>query len=368
MRTGPRGSAVVRPRPWPLLVAALAVAAGSPAPTYRELVERYLSGEWQAALQEAKQRPIESLDRDVKQFRSWLDRELGADPERRFRLVKAAALLHAELAQENATDRGPAFNRQVAAGVAVLLEADALPLGREQEQFVRALYITLGWLAQSRLDLATGRAVLDRGLRRFPNDPPLLVARASLDEARLTLYAPGQTFPPGSSCTLQEPPRGSCRELLLAIEAQYSRALAARADYTEARLRLGRVLALQGRGAEALPLLEQVAAVAADRRTRYLARLFLGQALETQGQPRAAAIEYAKAAAIAPQAQTAWVAMGHALDEAGDPEGARQVLGRALAAPRQLVDTQRDAWWRYPFGQSEIALRLLPALRAEVAR
>jgi tetratricopeptide (TPR) repeat protein len=89
-----------------------------------------------------------------------------------------------------------------------------------------------------------------------------------------------------------------------------------------------------------------------------MARLFGGRALEALGDwPRAVAA-YRAADAQVPQAQTALVALGRALDRLGDSAGAQEALDRASAP-----GGPEDPWWDYQSGQPARLDELFEELR-----
>ena len=136
----------------------------------------------------------------------------------------------------------------------------------------------------------------------------------------------------------------------------YRRALKARPGLAEARLRLGRTLALLG---ESQPAAQELQAAAADASpdVAYLARLFLGDLREQQGDLAGAVTEYRAAVAARPGSAVAQLAVARAQQAVGDREGAQAAIDSWLLAP--AADTHGDPWWRYrlrPLGRWADAL------------
>jgi Flp pilus assembly protein TadD len=106
------------------------------------------------------------------------------------------------------------------------------------------------------------------------------------------------------------------------------------------------VLLLRGHPLKALELLEPTAGEARDPRQRYLAGLFEGRAHERLGDHAAATAAYRRAVSSGGPAQTALLALAHALPRVGDRTGAQNTLAR-------LGDTGSayDPWWSYGLGQ-----------------
>jgi tetratricopeptide (TPR) repeat protein len=124
----------------------------------------------------------------------------------------------------------------------------------------------------------------------------------------------------------------------------YRRALKARPDLAEARLRLGRTLALLN---ETRPATEelQAAAAAGDTDLVYLARLFLGDLKEQQGDYAGAADGYRSALSARPDSAVARLAIARAQQAKGDLVAAQAAVQALLLEPAD--DPQGDPWWRY---------------------
>jgi len=154
--------------------------------------------------------------------------------------------------------------------------------------------------------------------------------------------------------------RGLRRE----AEALYRRALDADGSLVEARVRLGRVLALTGRLDAADSELDAALQTTTDPRQRYLGNLFRGAVYERQARWADAAACYRRAVEIDAHNQAARIALSHALARSGDDRGAREAARAFFGAGPSLA--QGDTWWGYPFGWSNRGAPALDRLRLEV--
>jgi VWFA-related protein len=208
----------------------------------------------------------------------------------------------------------------------------------------------------------TTGSVVDAGRR--PN-PDQTVLTAGFDEmvSRNPVSGFAAGVPGGPAGRAPEFRRAMSRPGALTAEARlrraaesYRRALKARPDFTEARLRLGRTLALLG---EAKPAQQELQAVAggSDAEMVYLARLFLGDLQEQEGDFAGALTEYRAALAARPGSAVARLAVARAQQAAGDRGAAQAAIESLLLAPP--ADAHGDPWWRYrlrPLGRWADAL------------
>jgi predicted Zn-dependent protease len=124
----------------------------------------------------------------------------------------------------------------------------------------------------------------------------------------------------------------------------YRRALKARPDLLDARLRLGRALALVGESKAAAQELQAVA-TAAGGDTAYLAQLFLGDLAEQQGDTAGAVTAYRAAVAARPASRVARLALARALHASGDRAASQAAVEELLLQPG--ADAGADPWWQY---------------------
>jgi tetratricopeptide (TPR) repeat protein len=212
---------------------------------------------------------------------------------------------------------------------------------------------------------------VDEALRRYADDPLLLLARGSLIESQTAVDRPpalADVFvrtPSREAGVLSRQAEHQAR--LRDAEATYRRALRAMPELVEARVRLGRVLYQRGEPSQAA---EELAAAAAhpqaDPPMRYLASLFLGAAREAEKRPREAVEAYRAAITLDAESTVAAVALSHALHDSGDRAASQDVLRSALSGPQRRKDW--DAWWKYRWGRSHEAEARLEALRTQAMR
>ena len=142
--------------------------------------------------------------------------------------------------------------------------------------------------------------------------------------------------------------------------ALFRRALAGDASLTEARLRLGRVLSLRGRGDEAVRELSQALRQTDDPLVEYYGALFLGAAHEATGADAPARLAYERAAALVPHAPAAHLALARLAQRRGDRAAQVASLDRALTLP---ATSANDPWWAYRAAQGRHGPEWLDAVR-----
>lgn len=213
-------------------------------------------------------------------------------------------------------------------------------------------------------DHANGLVHLARARRLFPRDAFVLFASGCLHEV---LAAPQVQ-------TVIETTRLSHRESfdvesaglnLRQAERFFAQALENDTTFHEARVRLARVMSLQGRQQEALAELQKVPADLGDTVVAYLARLFAGRTEELLGRQVAARKSFERAAALFPSAQSPQLALSRLAIVRGEREAASSVLS-VLAAPVENA-ARSDPWWTYHMGPGRSADALIADFRYRVA-
>jgi len=203
-----------------------------------------------------------------------------------------------------------------------------------------------------------------RALELFPNDPDVLFFAASAHEAfagvRTQAVMRSIKAPRDVSFGVQD----EDAELRRAEEL-YKRAIERNPNHLEARIRLGRVLGLRGRHKEAVDQLRQ-GQVATEPVLQYYAHLFLGGEFESLGNGTEARQSYERAAALAPAAQSPLFGLSRLADQAGDREGARELIARVFMLPADDVD-RADPWWVYEIVQARGVDGLLDDLHERIA-
>jgi tetratricopeptide (TPR) repeat protein len=202
---------------------------------------------------------------------------------------------------------------------------------------------------------------LDRARVIFPDDPDLEFLTGCQREsyAAPAIQAGMRTAVLPSGFTVGV---GNDRTELHVAETHLRRALAIRPDFPEARLRLGRVLAVLGRHEDAARELAQAEASVDDALLRYFATLFLGAEEEALGRYDAAREAYEHAAAIYPMAQSPWLALSELARRRGDRPSALRALQQMFELPSAEPERD-DPWWTYHIAQARNAAELLDAVR-----
>jgi tetratricopeptide (TPR) repeat protein len=359
------------------LVLARGVSAGVPPvsePALRSLAERYRSGDRAQAIAEIRGWDEERIWQEAERLFRAAPRRPLADVGARRSLLAAAALL-TEAAVADAQDQiGRAALQVQAASRLVRL----LPVGRgcaECDAFAHPFTLVAVTCLRSWSHIQPAYELAVQGVKDFPQDAELWVALGSILESVASM----RTYDPLPEMTLRgRMPLGSGTYTvegqtlagrlppasLAEAERHYLRALQNDPGHRGARLRLGNVRALQGRAAEAVPDLERVALESPIASERYLARLFEGRAREQLGDIEGAVRVYAAAVEAVPSAQSGQLALGRALDLAGERARAQEAFSRASRLDLSVA----DPWLAYCGGEWDRSVfeprlgRLLEAL------
>jgi tetratricopeptide (TPR) repeat protein len=216
--------------------------------------------------------------------------------------------------------------------------------------------------------------LLRRATEMLPNDARILFDRACLSE---TLGAPHiqavLNDPRAQAADRQDTPRGTVRGATVGerqantdAETLFRRALAANGSLVEVRMRVGRLLLLRGRDADAATMLAQAVADARDPAVAYLAHLLAARADERLGKLDEATAHADAALALFPGAQSALVAKSHVALQRADAAGALDPINRL--AQRDSRVPPRDPWSEYYLGAGRDSTALLSALWSSIAR
>jgi tetratricopeptide (TPR) repeat protein len=359
------------------VIAAVALAAIlldesviGPSPWYLKLVEEYRLGDRQAAISE--EAPPERLLHEINALARLVEaaRRQPSGPHRHQLdgfSIPAAVLLHTDRAFHLFERYAPAGEAELELPPRLVALMDDAARQAFEPRWARATALELSHQAQWGLALK----LLDPAVKRYPQDPLLLMARGATLEAlswRAEDVLAGASLVGAFGSRQARVKRAAevAREENRDAERCYRQALALRPDLHHARVRLGRVLQLLNRPTESIAELQPVAAQATAARDVYLAHLFLGQAHEREGRLERAVAEYEQAGRALPDGQAAAVALSHVLHRLGRWPASVAVLRAGVdRAGRRLVV---DPWWPYLAGQSEDPSLLLEELRAEVSR
>lgn len=226
----------------------------------------------------------------------------------------------------------------------LLDEVTSNPGGARRQQgsdpFIRLWYGALGSYM-----LSTGKLWwphFEKGLQLFPDDPKLLFLVGSLHEA-YAAPAVQNAVQALASQRVETVVRSAPRELRSA-ESRLRRVLILDPELVEARIRLGRVLALLDRPGDALRELNVAASGTSDPLLGYYAKLFIGRAAEALGDWSRARNTYEEAATLYPRAQSPRLALSQLAQLTGG-ETVRPINDVLTLPPADRG--QDDPWWTY---------------------
>lgn len=234
-----------------------------------------------------------------------------------------------------------------------LLEAgcDLVRLNQDRDPQERAWHWAAIVLLEGLGDGKTLEVHVDHALRRFPDDPAFVMARAVAAELRTYPELRDQRF------NELDP------KLYELVVERLNAARAMESNRAEASLRLGSVFWRTGDFDRAIERLREAAVLADRAPLQYLSALLLGRALESKGLLDQAASAYEAATVAMPRAQTAEVALIAALSKLGLVDEAARMAARSVApGPRPpdpwLTYGQGDLWrWQEIFHGLREALR-----------
>lgn len=227
---------------------------------------------------------------------------------------------------------------------------------------------------------------LRRAAELLPDDPAILFDRACLAEAmglprsqqvlmdpraqetndaNVQGPLPGRTGPLQSQRTVRSNPSSETSANAEA-ERLFRRVLTIDPARADARLRLGRLLIIRRRYAEADAELTRALATSRDRRTSYLAHLFAGRASARLGRFEAAATHIDAALALFPDAQSALLARSQLALQRADVTGALSPVDRLAHVNHDRPPV--DPWLTYDAGPGRDASTLLADLWASMRR
>ena len=328
----------------------------------------------------------ESVDAELKALASQAhaSRDAG-DPNY---VIRRGALMHTDIAMAGPLWRTPLDTRPSLAPQSFLMQmsdGQSLDLGQvaihweigrlllddvrpggatkpapSSDEMVRLWYrSTATWMQKgSHLN----KTHLDRARRIFPRDADILFLLGCLHEtfadAQVQSVVRSAVLPSDVVMDMQD----ERTELKLA-EDTLREAVAARPDDPEARLRLGRVIALRGRYTEAV--FEIARALESlpgdDDAQQYYAELFLGAALVGAGRYDDSRVAYERAAALFPNAQSPLLGLSELARRRGDRKSALDAMQKLFDLP-QFEFERLDPWWGYHVYQARNTDQLLEEL------
>ena len=270
------------------------------------------------------------------------------DSDRAAAMMRGAAMLHTARAFAALTrNNNGEFGHQLQFAQAYV---EKLASRDRRAGFVRTWpLMVLALLHEGRMVLAAtefGRRFRDPG----GDSPELLVALGATEEMAWWIHHE-EDADPGVKGDLKD------------AERHYRQALIISPAFTEARVRLGRVLALRD-DPEGIKILGQIGE-SAEAPYRYLARLFEGDVFEKRGDTAEAEQRYSDAVALIPTAQSAYMALAHVRHARGARAEAAQDV-RSTTAARGVLDTA-DPWFWYSRGTAWRGPGYVDALKKMIA-
>lgn len=241
---------------------------------------------------------------------------------------------------------------------------DALPARPQRDAIVAQWYRAIGAYFAQQHNFADAFRHFERARRVVPTDPEVLFGEACYQETmgspRMQNFNRVTKLPNGLVILGIAPAETHHRR----AEGLLKRALAARPDFVDARLRLGRVLSEQRQHEAALTHFAQVVAESRDEVLAYYAHLFAGDAALALNRPAESRASYERALAARPLSQAGWLGLGAALRAAGDRGAAIEAVMTTVMMGPKARGVEDDPWWQYYEGDAANVERLLDNLRA----
>lgn len=376
-----------------VMLAALAVpspagAQGRIRAPYLDIVWDYHDGNYQQAIDAIAAWPVNGLrERVFGDFDTGVAIALGggmrvASEGQRFAMVKiwstltpVAALMHVEAGYQ-LLRKG-----QDKAGVQHLLLArlmvdwtrwrfilEYLPDESRKlayKQLRRDVYLAIAWILHSAIEEATLEEHLILARQNLADEAEIWLASGSAQELYAEpavlkrLKGPADNRVPSDTQLLR------MRERFLEKAEEYHReAIKREPALAEAHVRLGRVLHLRRKLADARAELEAARRLEAPREMAYLATLFLAGVVEDASKPAPAFDLYTELVQRWPECQSAHLGLSRAYSASGNWPAALEAL-----KPLRKEQENRacfDAWWVYWNGQAWRLKALLEDLRHRV--
>ena len=349
----------------------------------RHAVDLYRDGHIDEALALMRARTGSMNEAIAERILRWLDDPAPQlrDPKRQLvqhwtpALVAALGALHMEMALRIYTGRGGVDSFHFEVHTARRLFEAAAKGNASANDLLPRWILAIASTAHADGQLWWAAAIIDDACRTDSGSADLLVACGAVHEtiagfpAHLLLSEGRHTDDEarvGFAVDTAQVAVAARGRQLRAARRMLENALKVSSSHVEARLRLARVLALTGEVERGATLLEPIVRDdgRVDRRSAFLARLLLGMMRQQLGATSAAISLFEECIRLVPSAQSAYVALAHALHGSGKVREAAAITEQMLNAQTQPP----DPWGNYPFGQYWIAEPLLQTLRAEARK
>ncbi len=308
---------------------------------YRAAVTAYREGDIDLAAELLANRSPESLRRALDDLLIYNDD---------WRVAGGAAMLHTELVLQSraVTKSDISLHMSVALKIVENARLSRTPPDRALAQtiaeFRERWYSLAATVFLSATDPENASQFVSRGLSVFKKSARLHMLAGVVDEMRAHLrYA---DLHDRSIISAMRP--SPARQDLLTAIGEYRTALETEPSLAEARLRLGRTLALTNRVEPAREALQTAASTPDNTRVAYLAQLFLGALSSFERDYTSARQAFQAALAIAPMCQTPYIALAFVERMTGHDEAAHALFERF--ADWQSAPLESDPWWAYQNG------------------
>ncbi|HXB53817.1 MAG TPA: tetratricopeptide repeat protein [Vicinamibacteria bacterium] len=319
---------------------------------YAKLVEEYRHGDSNRAIAEVIDWKPEAVLDAIQEVEKAERPPLAGGPARDvLASFPAAVMLHTEAGLYLNYRRGVGPNQWPLA----MRLAELKPVTSEQGAFLRAWYHAFGLYLLGSYLHPEAFALLGRGLQRFPDDVSIALALGQASESIGTVPRKGELV------FVRPDPSKERKFPLRAAEDIYRSLLARDPLLGEAKLRLGRVLALTGRADLALGEL-RVVATGNDARLRYLAHLFSGDILRRGSRLVDARPEFRQALDAWPGGQAAALGLAETLHSLG--ERAKAASGLTAAIQDNGDSVRSDPFRSYSVGDEAEQRQLLEMVKA----
>jgi tetratricopeptide (TPR) repeat protein len=335
-------------------ICALPAAAAQPIP-YRQVVDRYRTNpndgvERMLALSEAERKAGIEQALSASGADAWTWEE-----------VAAAAMMH--------TDAGFYFLSRKEPGIPHLADAErllswGLLTFPGHGAFVRRWYTTVQSIVADSGDGTNARWLSDKYKDRIQRTPQRAKALEAYHRGVFAEYDGCQKGEFLTITGLTESGANLVQKYFVPAARELSTALTLEPELLEADLHLGRIRMLEGRDADAVPLLERASA-SKTRSVSYLAKLFLGAFAERAARWTDAETLYREALRISPAGQSASIALAQLLDRRGRAAEGARVLAELLARPETRLIEPWSVYFDEAGVENAMKIRLI---RSEVIR